>query len=473
MRQFIRSLQESRSLSLADLIVMLGYKSQTSLIRLMQDKANLKSLVHFCQLARESSTLALTRAEISQLEHIVEYKRLGHAEYAAVELLRQLLRDEPPMVDPMLENIGTGTKQTLLECYRPLDELHITVLNCESAPIFTALSVLAQEKQATIQHYLCSDGSLLRTVMAVRAALPLLHEEHYFGGLSCVQRQDVLNNPHGVMLADMMLCEYTQKGLPWYDVVIFQGKESGMRFTFPGRAEKLYPMFREIKSLAQPLRYQIPPRHRDYVTYLRHCADMEKDRPVYRIKPDLGIEQIPVPILQRAVLEGTIPDAAFLADFPQLVEIFTKRQENTFCKKQPQHHVFKQRAMWRFVRTGRLSDQFWVLRSFTMEERLSILENLLEQHLNNPYYKVYFLKDESFTRNDEIIFFEESALCIVKAGTNYDLSSHHSEIIITQPDFLRIYRSFFLHSVLPHSVHPDHKTQTILLQMIDYCRQHQ
>ena len=472
MRQFIQSIQQSRSLSVGELAAMLGYKSQTSVARIMQDKANMDSVTKFCQLMKDCKALDLTDDEVSQLDRVLERKKLGQAEYAAMDILRQILKEDPPEVDPVLVDANTGEGQSLLARYMALDNMHITMLNCETMSIFGTLAQLAEKGKATIEHYLYSDQSLLRTVMTIRAVLPILKEDNYQGGMAFVSRETMLNSPRGILMADVLLCEYEMNGRPLYDLVIFQSKEMGMRFTFPGDGGTVHRMMGSVKAMAQPIRNAgVPSLKNGYADYLRYCCELEKDRAVYRIKPDFGMEQIPTEIWLRAFAEGPLAGASeALGNMEELAGLFMQRQKNTFGKKQAQHHVLKQRAVWKFVRTGRLSDQFWAFRTLTMRERLNTLQLILEQHMENPYFKLHFLRDEDALRDDEIICYDGAGLSIIKAGTNYDLSAAHSEIMVTQPEFLRIYRNFFLHSILPYNVQPEYKTRKILMEMIEYCQ---
>ena len=48
-----------------------------------------------------------------------------------------------------------------------------------------------------------------------------------------------------------------------------------------------------------------------------------------------------------------------------------------------------------FAMTGRMSDHFWMMRPFTPEERVIILKELLTQQQKNPYFHIFFLKDDS------------------------------------------------------------------------------
>lgn len=472
LRQFIQTLQKSRGLSVAQLAALLGYKSQTSVARIMQDKANMDSMAKFCQLLKDSEKLALTDEETETLNRVLERKKLGQAEYAATDILRQLLREDPPMVDPMLVDANTGKAQHLLERYMALDNMRITILNCETMPLFGALAQLTRLGKAKVEHFLYSDQSLLRTVMTIRTVLPILNEENYYGGMAFMSREEMLSHPRGILMADVMLCEYEKDGVPLYDLVIFQNKREGMRFTFPGNGGTVHRMMGSVRSMAQPIRNtEIDGIKNDYAAYVRYYCELEKDRAVYRIKPDFGMEQVPVEIWIRAYAEGPLAgNTSILGDYKELEKLFMQRHANALSKKQAQHHVLKQRAVWKFVRTGVLSDQFWGFRPLTMQERLETLQAILAQHTDNPYFKLHFLKDEDAMRDEEIVCYDGAGLSIIKAGTDHQLNATHNGFMVDQPEFLRIYRNFFLHSILPYNVQPEYKTRKILLEMIEYCQ---
>lgn len=470
MRQLVKDIQKEHHLSLAELAAVLGYKSQTSIARIIQDKANDESLVRFAQLMKESPALALTDEEREGLDQVLEYKRLGPVKYAAAQVLRQLLRGDMPLVDPVLLDPQTGQRQTMLSRYLSMKGLKITVLNCETMALFTALAVLTRQGRAKVEHYLYSDRSLMRTVLAVRAVLPILHDPDYFGGMTFASRDFLLNNPRGILLSDVMLCEYVKDNIPWYDLVVFQSKTEGMRFSFLGNGEPIHRMLEQMKAKAQPLRNPgIPGPRGDYASFLRSCADMERDSAVCRIKPDFGFEQVPVTIWKQAILEGPAIADSSVGNLAELTDICIRRQQNAFTKKQHQYHVFKPQAVWKFVKTGRLSDQFWAFRSLTMAERLQTLQTIQRLSRENPYFHLHFLRDERFIRDDEILLLGNKAVCIIKPGTDYDLNAGHSEAIITQSEFIQIYYDYFINSILANQVLSPEETQSLLQEMIDYC----
>lgn len=469
-RQVVTEIRQSRGLSIAELASLLGYKSQTSVMRIIQDKANLDSLRRFCRQMKASQALCLTPQEHRQVDQLLEFKRLGHVEYNATQLLHQLLAGDPPLVDPVLLDPQTGSRQTLLSRYLPMKGMKITVVNCETMALFSALAVLTRQKRATVEHYLYSDRSLMRTVLAVRAVMPILHDAGYSCGMTFSSREYLLDNPRGIFLSDVLLCQYEKDGVPWFDMVVFQSKTEGLRFSFLGEGNTVLRMLEPMKQKAQPMRNsRIPTGAEDYASFLKACAEMERDRAAYRLKPDFGFEQVPVAIWKTALLEGPAADGG-IGNVDELVDICLRRQENAFTKKQPQHHVFKRRAVWKFLQTGRLSDQFWAFRPLTMAERLQVLQTVIALQRSNPSFHLYFLRDEDSIREDELLLLDGAALCLIKPGTDYDLKAGHSEAFVTQPDFLRLYRSFFIHSVLDGSVLSPEETAQTLNDMVAYCQ---
>lgn len=473
MRQLVRDVQQKRHLSLAELADVLGYKSQTSIARVMQGKANTESVIRFAQLMKESKALALTDEERDRLDQALEFKRLGSVRFAATQILRQLLREDMPLVDPVLADAQTGRRQTLLSRYLPMKDLKITVVNCETMALFSSLAVLTRQGRAKVEHYLYSDRSLMRTTLAVRAVLPILHDPNYYGGLTFASREHLLENPRGILLSDVMVCEYTKDNIPWYDLVVFQSKTEGMRFSFLGNGEPIHRMLEGMKAQAQPIRNPdiLGPRD-NYTSFLRSCADMERDSTVCRLKPDFGFEQVPVGIWRQAFVEGPTMVDGGVGDLTELTDICIRRQHNAFTKKQHQYHVFKRQAVWKFLQTGRLSDQFWAFRPLTMRERLQTLETIQHLSAENPYFHLHFLRDDAMFRNDEVLLLGSKALCIIKPGTDYDLNAGHSEAIITQPEFIQMYQDFFMNSVLTYHVLSNQETQALLLDMIAFCRDH-
>lgn len=234
----------------------------------------------------------------------------------------------------------------------------------------------------------------------------------------------------------------------------------------PGDFERLLGLRREEFS---PIKSVNPQGEgfESYIEYSRNYAAKEYNRAVYKIKPDLSIDWIDAELSVRALLEGGIPG---IAEMPEVVEalreIYRARVENTFEKRHPAKTIMKRSAMRRFALTGRMSDHFWGMRPYTPEERAAILKKLLWQMENNPYFNIYFLKDNGELRDAEMTLYDKLGLQLLDANTDYELSEHHSEVLIVHEDIMRVFRNYFERELLVKRVIPYQEAVAFMRELI-------
>ena len=92
MRDYMLDFMRSHELSMAKLAELLGYKSKTSLARLMEDSSRPKSVIQFEAAMRRAFTL--TEAEDAALHRAVAMTILGRATYLAQEEMWRFVRGE-------------------------------------------------------------------------------------------------------------------------------------------------------------------------------------------------------------------------------------------------------------------------------------------------------------------------------------------------------------------------------------------
>ena len=156
-----------------------------------------------------------------------------------------------------------------------------------------------------------------------------------------------------------------------------------------------------------------------------------------------------------------------------LVDIYEQRFQNILHKRKPTHYIMKRQAMWRFIRTGQTLDHFWGMRPYSIRERIGILENMIQQAESNPYYNLYFLENDDLLRDIQIGYYEGKGLLIVDAQTSFNLAEGHSEILITQSEFLEQYKAYFPKHLLKDSVLSFEETRNFLYECLKYCRAHE
>lgn len=468
---FVRQLQKARGLTLAELSAILGYKSPTSLVRIMQQKANKESLIKLIHRLRTNERMQLTDQEKGVLDDILEVDQLRKdMDFDAFFRLRSLLKgEEAPRREVILTISQGGTQTTLIKRYGECQRWRGFLINGERAPIFHALSELLQREDFRLEHAMFFNDDQAHTVRLICALLPLMFSTNYEGYAYALDRKRE-GMTTGLMRADILVCDYvTRGGEVRHDMIVFNADDDASVIesrqsvsTF----ETLLPPRGDFRSL-RSIWYS---GTGDYLAYCRFCMRLEKNRAIYRVKQDVGMDQIPVPLLRRAVEEGPLYEHRAAPELVDALEaIFHERWQQTRENPEPVHHVMKRSAMWQFARTGRMSDHFWACRTFTLQERAEILQAMIDLMRFCPDYHFYFLKDDDDLRDDEFVLYEGAGVCVIKPGTDYHLDGNHVETMIVQEEFQDIFKKFFMESVVRFHTYSQEETTAMLHEMHRWC----
>lgn len=451
MKAFLTRIRKARGWSLKAMADVLGYASANSLVRLEQDGTSLENLTRFVKAMHRSPAVALTPEEGQMLDSLVERRQLSDDAYRATVLLHSLLHSEPQaaLSIPMIPLEGCP-ESTLADYFRSRQILRTVVFNCLDMPIFTGLYIAADKYGIQIAHYMMADDSASRTVERVLRLLPMTFLSSYTGYTMPLESK----GPYGLLRSDVILCEWIQNGVLHCDLLSAEAPDRMRCSPLPGTLEENERLFLPDRSRFHRIDDHPMNHANGYVTYLRSCADMERDRTVMRLKPDPGMDQFPMHILLSALQDqmAAMPqvNAGIESELAEMIAVSDERYRNYCAKRQPQYHVYKKQSMWHFVRTGVLSDHMWLLRPFTPAERLEVVQSLLQSIRSNPFFHVTFLKNEDAFRDDEVVLYDGLALSIIPSQTDYHLGEGHHEALVSQEKFLHVYRSFFLNSIIGH-----------------------
>jgi len=196
----------------------------------------------------------------------------------------------------------------------------------------------------------------------------------------------------------------------------------------------------------------------DYIHFSKTFRDIELDTAIYCIKPDIPFclihPDIVLPHFLNGLVDSEIAGMASQEQIDALYNIHLQRWKNVFTKKRVTHLLLSSSAMVNFVRTGRLSDQMFIIAPYTPAERRSILIHLRHQMIENPYFNIHIACDESLPFFMEITHFDGTGVLLSNAYTSYNLAEGHSEAIITQQDFVHTFREFYTQELLGQHVLP-------------------
>ena len=471
MRDYMLDFMRSHELSMAKLAELLGYKSKTSLARLMEDSSRPKSVIQFEAAMRRAFTL--TEAEDAALHRAVAMTILGRATYLAQEEMWRFVRGESVCDESALTvtDAATGERIDLKKRYSEMTNVQIVLLNCHSVPVFSILRSLLQREDVTVEHFICSDENAAKTLCAINSLMPVFYERRYSGCIHISNPYDDATAPKGVMKADMMAVNYMlPDGGHGEDVIVFNDRIEGTLLAHWGQRGLFTNSLGLKREQYMPLKrtfFQCS-AFENYVQFSDDCAQLERNRSMWRIKPDVSVDWIPTPVLLSALKEGVIPPEE---QDPQVIDalyqIYDRRVRNTFSKRRPAHTLLKRSAMLRFAQTGRTSDHFWAMRPYTPRERVQILTLVLNQHRSNPYFRIHFLRDDAMFRDAEISLYDDLGILMTKSDTDYDLAAGHSEIMLNHPELMRLFKDFFMKELVKNHTLPDDETSRFLTELIE------
>lgn len=468
MRTFIQDYRKARRWTLKELATRLGYASTTSIERLADGKANVDSFLRFGQRLRAIEDAQLTKEEQKRLATLLEKRELSEDEYQAAQLLRRLLREQEPEGGELtLRDASGGPAQGFDERYARRDGLRLLILGCEGADVFPLLGRMLEERPFPVEHYMMDSESAASAVRRIMRLRPLLYRPSYQGMLRPEEAETAA--PRGLTRADLMAVGWQdEKGALMCDLLSLQSAGEATLLTLPRSLDSLRPLLLPCPERYTPLADAHLSRASDYLSYCRYCEMLERDRAVMRLSPDLGLELIPPEILCGALrpLDSLNPhEKKRLSGWDgPIQETFRRRWENAQQKRQPQYHVFKREAMWRFVKTGELARHAGMLRPLSALERAETLRQLLSALERNANIHMTFLQDGVDVGDTELTLYDGIGLRVVapRAQDRPDL-----ETMVTQERFLRVYRDFFLRSIVTHRTLPEAQALSELQAMLD------
>ena len=461
-REFIEIIRKNRDMSFNEFSDTLEYKSKTSLSRLMRGESNLRSMESFNQ--RVKAHIELNPSEQRALAQIMQIARSGCSE-TAQEMEAFLRMDATNEVDIKLED-KEGRMQTLAARYSGINGMSVLITNCQYVPMYPSICKWLRESEAHVRHYMIIYDDPARTIHAITALLPVVYEKNYEG---YAFKKPTERTVYGMQTADSMIVAYTAAdGRAYEDLILFDQTQHGRVLTAESpNISRMFSLpwtgYETIKRTY--FQYTLLD---DYLQYSEECAALEKDCAQYIIESDPCINMIPVSVLRAAFVDKCGDVDPQLLD--RLVAVYDRRFNNVIQKRTPTHYIMKRGALMSFIRTGRTQDHFWGMRPYTVEERILIMENLIEQSERNPYYHLYFLKDESLLRDMQICCYEGRGLLILDAQTSFNLAQDHAEILITQSEFLEQYRLYFMQYLLKDSVLSKEQTREFLYECLKYCK---
>ena len=471
LEQYVRMIQKKYALSLSGLAERLGYRSKTSLTRIMAGNARPQSIRKFEEAVL--SGFELSEDEIKQLSETVQIAIYGEERLMTNRAVWEFLRErgsEEAGRSVRVTDVYSGCLLDLNERYASADRMELTILNCQSiGAVFNSVKRLLRQRNAKADHFIYINENDVRTLNQYGSLISLFYDENY----NCYAHRkpgDSRIEEWGLKDCDAIIVSWFEAdGRARSDMLLFRGIGEAALLELPYLGEDSLARLGIDKAAYAPIKQGHPEvqTFADYIRYSRDYFDLERNRSVWKIKPDLGVDQIPAWILRKAIEEGPLPvDDGMRKVLDRLETLYDERFRNSFSKHKHCYTVFKRNAMRKFAMTGRATDHFWMMRPYTPAERIVILSELLKQQRENPYVHFCFLKDNATVRDIEIACYEDRAMLILDPNTDYNMQNGYAEIRIVDQKMLSLYREFFMNDLLDGYVCSESETCDFLRHLI-------
>ena len=474
----LKRILEEEGISASEVSRLAGFRSRNSIFRILSDQSSIKAQEEFLDTLKNRIDQQWPEQHWQDLQEALVITRMGLNDYLASEAIRQLIlpqqvthKEIMVMMDDEHDRLVTRSLREQLREFLGMGRVRITMRGCCDTALCSILAEelapAGREGRVEVIHYVnMGEDVVIQNVMAIQ---PLMYYNWYIARQmnpeQCSRETAALFAPSVIHL--QITCptgegrNYAMAHCDAGTLLLVEMKVC--RYTHA--KEKIEQYVQQLPMLQN--HFPISDSPDDYLKYTEQYRQMEFDREVYSIKPDVPINLIHPDILLPSVMDGFrdsgLSDREHLMPLVQsLYDIHLMRFENFFHKRKVTHIVFSLDAMRHFMRTGRQTDHFFAMRPYTLAERLAILNHLRDQAAKNTHFYIHFLKEGTPAPIMEITMYEGYGVMFTKANTDYNLAGEHTEALVTHPGFMRKYREFFMRELLPHYVMSHHETMAAL-----------
>ena len=187
----------------------------------------------------------------------------------------------------------------------------------------------------------------------------------------------------------------------------------------------------------------------------------------------------PAPCYNHIATEILTPAILSLLQYPEshpaiqlLHATHTERYVNAFTMRAPSKLIFLVSGMWEFINTGLLPDHLEGLPPIPIGGRLKVLQDLYNAATNNPFFHLYFFREDIRAHNLMLSSHEGLGVYLLDPVAAIQMQRGHFEELLSAPAFIDAFSSFFDHVLLKRS-YTQQESRKILGEMIHWLEENQ
>ncbi len=462
LKEVIRSISAQRKLSLSQMSTLLGYSSTTSLTRIISGNVRKSTVIDFYD--RIQNTFPLNSEESLALRRAVDIRVNGSDAVQEKEAFRAWLTEERTVAPTLLvTDPDGGNPEPFAQRYGAFNGITLEIINCAYPALYGALEEVLGRTDAEVFHYFRETKSSADLARILKLVQDLLNYPNYH----CFIRSGTAEAA-GLLGADLIFCSWKSPTGPRSELLSLQSAEEAIAVPI-GDGRAIAALIRSLEPEMTSLKRNWPVLRsmQDYIDYSGELCSLETNSETWEIKPDLCICCISPRILKAALVEGPLPQeqlALFLDSFAQQ---HARRYDNMLNKRKATHMLFKMDAMLQFSLTGRVSDHFVGFRPFTPLERVSILNSLLHQQLENKYFYIHFLRDDQHLPDNNLMIYGKKHMSLFCQKTHYDMNQEYTDVLLELPEaFVQKLKRFYIYDLVKERCLPEADSIAFLMSLL-------
>ena len=464
-KEFIRQFALSRNIVIQSMADSLGYKSKTSIDRILSGHAGIDALSVFR--SRLESVYDLTVDEKETFDEIIACTVYGSDRANAFRELHDMLchRTSCGYTDFGVSS-GSGDELSLCNYIRQNNIRRLKIYNCSYSTFFGVIRALLCDTDVLIEHFITLNESESLLVRGMTGVLDLMTFPNY-KAYSYEKISDD-SETKGILNADMIITYADLAGtISQLSFIVPDNLQHGRLIELHGDCMPL-----PAEEWYKPINRSCPAASsiENFIGFCSLLSELEANCATYDLKPDICVMYIPFSILSGAFMTSNLPPE-FYEDkaLARIKSIFEKRILNTYTKRKPTYAIMNSYALEQFARTGKTSDHMPGLRAFTVDERIEIFEQLLKACKTNPWFEVYLRKDDSLA-DYNICCYAGRGLFMALNGSDY-LSEHSPEIILTPPaSFYSLFETFYREELIRNHCFTASESREMIVGIINDLR---
>ena len=457
--QCLKRILKDRNCTVAQLQRKLGYKSATTISRIIHDTSSALPAERLLRQLLLTNFLSLREDEISALERALKTSASQELSFAAVyQKLNTLFFAPSAQPEILLQEIKpSGIRWlTLAEWMESLqgaariDGILLGNFLPGLLQNLVAFCSVFPPDTVKIQHFFEAGTGMHELAELMLSVHSIFLHPWYEAFINKDEKRYMGNAPAFARDTAVFRVETKQRETVAYEMRLMESSElyiwRNENTAFPYAALEAIIASSGKFRMFYPLRKEAMVNHdvSDLLTMYRRSYFMERHRTQRVISQTMCISYIQPEIMLNHGHEFLgAPVSENQEIVTPFMELHTSRHENNYAKKCPTYMILSKESMARFAREGVMADHPHGFSPFSISERITILAEFIDNCQNNPYFHVY-MADDTF-RFGSIYYagFSNFGLYFFNAATDYNIQEPVHEALISNNDILRLYERYF------------------------------